>query len=228
MNLSIVIPVLNSHEVVRRQLLHFRRIGLPEDVELILVDDGSSPPLAEACPDYAPARMMATYDHRPWTQPKARNIGAETSKGKCLLFTDIDHIVTMPLIEFGRQCPYDYARFRRELGVLDDDGVFTQDYAAIEQYGVPMQRLAKHGLRMSCHTLSMVIRREVFWEVGGFKERLGTYPTHDDGAMKRALKAGKYTKCPDSERPVIYMIPNGRFCGDRNANPFGLFHSVPR
>ena len=29
MKLSIVIPVLGSYEVVRRQLLHFERMGLP-------------------------------------------------------------------------------------------------------------------------------------------------------------------------------------------------------
>ena len=48
MRLSIIIPVLNSHEVVRRQLLHFERIGLPPDTELILVDDGSDPREADA------------------------------------------------------------------------------------------------------------------------------------------------------------------------------------
>jgi len=43
--LSIIIPVLNSHEIVRRQIEHFRKMNLPDDVELIIVDDGSDPPL---------------------------------------------------------------------------------------------------------------------------------------------------------------------------------------
>ena len=41
MKLSIVIPVLNSHEVVRRQCLHFAKMPLPDDVEVVLVDDGA-------------------------------------------------------------------------------------------------------------------------------------------------------------------------------------------
>ena len=45
MKLSIVIPCLDSHEVLRRQLIHFERMALPEDTELILVDDGSNPPI---------------------------------------------------------------------------------------------------------------------------------------------------------------------------------------
>ena len=43
--LSIIIPVLNSHEIVRRQIAHFKKMNLPDDVELIIVDDGSDPPL---------------------------------------------------------------------------------------------------------------------------------------------------------------------------------------
>jgi len=43
--LSIIIPVLNSHEIVRRQIKHFKKMDLPDDVELIIVDDGSDPPL---------------------------------------------------------------------------------------------------------------------------------------------------------------------------------------
>lgn len=43
--LSIIIPVLNSHEIVRRQIKHFKRMDLPDDVELIIVDDGSDPPV---------------------------------------------------------------------------------------------------------------------------------------------------------------------------------------
>jgi len=43
--LSIIIPVLNSHEIVRRQIEHFRKMNLSDDVELIIVDDGSIPSL---------------------------------------------------------------------------------------------------------------------------------------------------------------------------------------
>jgi len=45
MKLSIIIPVLNSHEIVRRQIEHFRKMDLSDDVELIIIDDGSDPPL---------------------------------------------------------------------------------------------------------------------------------------------------------------------------------------
>ncbi len=40
MRLSIIIPVLNSHEIVRRQALHWEKLNLPDNIEIIIVDDG--------------------------------------------------------------------------------------------------------------------------------------------------------------------------------------------
>ena len=74
MRVSIIIPVLNSHEIVRRQLLHFERLGLPQDTELILVDDGSDPPIENT--SRLPVTIHCTGDARPWTWALARNTGA--------------------------------------------------------------------------------------------------------------------------------------------------------
>ena len=38
MRLSIIIAVLESYEVVRRQLLHFIKMDLPQDIEFIIMD----------------------------------------------------------------------------------------------------------------------------------------------------------------------------------------------
>jgi len=231
LKLSIIIPVLNSHEIVRRQMLHYTRMDLPESVELIIVDDGSNPPLSSSI-DFSGDRLFMTGDTRPWTQPKARNIGAHHARGDMLLFTDIDHIVPEESVRWCMECPYDYSKFRRYLGVLDEYGNITQDRDVLEEYGIPQGR----GLRVSCHTLSMVIRRELFESVGGYREKLGKHPTHDDGHMKgilgRRLRAGTITRCPDArgndKRPPIYVFPNGRFSGDKNENPMGLFHEMQR
>jgi hypothetical protein len=224
MKLSIVIPVLDSHEIVRRQSLYFEKMPLPDDAELILVDDGSDPPIE--CPM---ATVIATNDRRPWTQPKARNIGAAHARGEFLLLTDIDHIVTQEAVGLGRNYSWDYGKFKREFGVLDEWGEVHQDYETLMEYGVPASRLESRKLRLSCHTLSMIIRRSLFEDLGGYREKLGRHPTHDDGHMKRQLRRKKgITKCPDDDRPWILMIPNGRYCGDNNANPFGLFHSAKR
>jgi len=222
MKLSVIIPVLNSHEIVRRQSLYFAKMKLPDSVEVIFVDDGSDPPIESDV-----ARIVRTNDRRPWTQPKARNIGAMHAKGEFLIFTDIDHIVTQEAIAHGREYPYDFGRFYREFAILDEEGNLSQNPEDLAAYGLVRQRL-----RTSCHTLSMTIRKSVFLETGGYREKLLKHPTHDDGNMKTRLKrmqaAGAITKCPDDERTRICVFPSGRFCGEKDYNPFGLFHSLPR
>ena len=89
---SIVIAVLNSHRIVRRQIRHFRRMRLPDDIEIIIIDDGSNPRLQDilAPPNSVPnIYIYATNDFRPWTQGLARNMGAKLAQGEYLFFTDI-------------------------------------------------------------------------------------------------------------------------------------------
>jgi glycosyltransferase involved in cell wall biosynthesis len=218
---SIVISVLNSHEVLRRQLLHFERMNLPDDVELIIIDDGSEPPLEGNIKNLT---MHATHDTRPWTQPIARNIGARMAKGEYLICTDIDHILSRELIDFVRATDYDVIRFRREAGVLNEDGTFTQDMSILKEYGYIKQRLS-----MSPHGNSYAIKKELFEKFGGSQQRT-RYPNRDEQKIKRWIhKLGDEIKVlKEDGRPTIYMIPNGRFCGEKDYNPFGLFHNLTR
>ena len=63
---SVVISVYQSYEIVRRQLIHFQKMNLP--FELIIVDDGSEPPIEGA--SYQTGNKLA------WTQGLGRNLGA--------------------------------------------------------------------------------------------------------------------------------------------------------
>lgn len=220
--ISIVIAVLNSHEILRRQLMWFDKMNLPDDVEVIIIDDGSEPPLEGNIKNLT---IFATNDKRPWTQPIARNIGAKMAKGEYLICTDIDHILDRKLIDTVLTTDYDVIRFKREAGVLDENGDFTQDRAVLTAYGYETNR----GLRMSAHGNSYAIKRELFLKLGGSQQRT-RYPNRDEQKIKRGLHAmgDKVRMLIDDNRPTIYMIPNGRFCGDKDYNPFGLFHNLSR
>lgn len=220
MKVSLVIPVLNSHEIVRRQGLYWNSLNLPDDIEIILVDDGSAPPIECDCKN---VKIIKTEDFRKWTHPKARNIGIRASKGETLIITDIDHVITKDIFEMAMSFEYDYCRFRRELAVLDKNGVVNQDRKVLRKYGVPRSQ----RMRLSCHVLSMIMKRSVYDKTGGYRENLGKHPTHDDGDMKRKLR--RFKKAPDKNpdiRPLVYALPNGRFC--KTDNPHNLFHDLKR
>ena len=131
MKLSIIVPVLNSHEIVRRSLLHYRKMNLPDDVEILYIDDGSDPPIEYDIPNPLIAlrnfRILKTNDKRDWTWALARNFGAKKAKGEYLLMCDLDYIIPKKAIECALEFTGDKLRFKREFGILDETGDFTQD-----------------------------------------------------------------------------------------------------
>jgi glycosyltransferase involved in cell wall biosynthesis len=230
--LSIIIPTLDSHEVLRRQLLHFNNIGIAEDTEIIIVDDGSNPPLEYK--GELPVSIYATCDTRPWTWAIARNTGARFAKGEYLLMFDIDHIVSKELIDDVRSFGGQKMQFKREFGVLTEDGSFTQDLDTLIEYGFPKERFKDRGLVISPLPNNFAMRKDVFFEIGGYREDLveKPYPQGEDRLFKKKWyeweRAGKGNV--HTERPTIYMFPNGYLCGDKSVdyNPFGLFHKLSR
>jgi predicted glycosyltransferase involved in capsule biosynthesis len=173
--LSLIVSVLESYEVVRRQLLHFEGF-LPRNCELILVDDGSEPSLANICagvPKSFAFRLHETCDRRPWTQPRARNIGASLARADRLLFFDIDHIVTANVVETCLRYQGDKLHWLRRPGVLDQCGRIVTDRAVLRDYGFTNDA-------PSVHANSFMIRRQLFEDMSGYDERFcGRYGGDD-------------------------------------------------
>lgn len=233
MKMSIVISVLNSHEIVRRQILHYQKLKLPDNLEIIFMDDGSDPPLD--FPDHKLKNFVIhpTYDYRQWTWAIGRNYGARFAQGKYLLMTDIDYIISQKVIDEVIGFEGDKIQFKREFGVLDENGDFTQDTPTLLEYGLLPERIPKKGVTCPPHPNNFVMRKDLFFDMmGGYPEdRIGlNYPQGEDRWFKRKwtqlVKQGKVTV--DEYRPMLYMFPNGQFCGDVDFNPFGLFHNLSR
>jgi glycosyltransferase involved in cell wall biosynthesis len=221
---SIVIPVLNSRKVFIRQLRHFKLLNLPDDVEIIFVDDGSNPPLKSKFDNFKLKNfgIYPTCDTRPWTQPCARNLGAKIADGEYLLMTDIDHILTGKLIQAVRQFNGDKMEFPRQYGVLSTKGKFTQDLKTLAEYGYN-----KNKLNVYTHTGSYAMRREIFWDIGGYEKKRcdkNTHPTHDDLYLHSKYKQfyrKKKCKLP-ATGPIIYVFPA------TGTDPKKLFHDLKR
>lgn len=242
MRLSIIVSILNSHEIVRRQILWFEKMGLPDDVEIIYLDDDSDPPL-EVNTTLKNFRLVKTNESRlddyrkrgkfaDWRVGLARNQGAKLALGEFLLMTDIDYIITRENIEAGRNCQYDKECFRRELAVLDANGNFKNDSATLMEWGLLPERYRTRGRRLAPHPNNFIMRRSTFFGMGGYSEeyRDREYPSGSDRNFKRAWHkywaAGKATLSPD--RTMLYMMPNGHYCGHVDTNPFGFFHTLSR
>jgi len=235
MQVSIIIPFLNSHELVRRQVIWFKKLNLPDDVEVIFMDDGSDPPLSIPDPPKN-FRLIPTNDFRPWTSSLARNRAAKVALGEYLFMTDGDYIVTRDAVEKARKFRGDRLGCKRHFGILDENGDFRNDHETLIAWGIQPSRLKAKGTRMPTHPNNFVMRATLFQEMGGYREDLilsRPYPQKEDTYFKRKLMEmvgqGKIT-LTNEDRPVIYMFPNGLYCngGDVDSNPFGLFHTLTR
>ena len=231
MKLSIVTAILNSHEIVRRQLLHYKKMGIPNDeVEIVFVDDGSDQPIS-IVQGIENINLFETHDKRPWTQPAARNLGVKKSCGDYVICTDIDHIIPKESIELAKDPgDWDVIRFSRQPGVLDENGDFTQDMRVLKDWGYN-----RNGLNIAPHGNSYIFKRSLYLELGGVSEQhvgTGKYPNREEVPLKQKIKKlwkeDKIKVWDKPPKPMIYMFPNGHYCGDKDYNPFGYFHNETR
>jgi len=237
MKISVVIAVLNSHEVVRRQIEHFRKMDLPNEVEIIFVDDGSNPPLQYPSTPLRNFRISYTNDKRPWTQGLARNSGASNSKGEYLFFTDIDHIITKEAIADSLLFTEDKLVFPRYYGILNEDGDIVCDEKSMLEFGLAPERVRTQRGYMcgGLHGNTYLISRRVFNLIGGYDPRYCQSMFHVGGRF--ASEESKFNHKYENEvykgnakwqsvGSKIYMFPVGKFRTDGSTNPFGLFHGL--
>lgn len=237
MKISVIIAILNSHEVVRRQIEHFCKMDLSNEVEFIFVDDGSNPPLDFPDCRLRNFRISYTNDKRPWTQGLARNIGASNARGEYLLFTDIDHIITKEAINDSLAFIGDKLIFPRHYGILDKNGEIICDEKSMLEFGLHPERVKTHRgyLCAGIHGNTYLIRKKIFDMIGGYDHRYCESGFHVGG--KYASEESKFNHKYDNEvskgnakwqevGSKIYFYPVGKFRTDNDTNPFGLFHGL--
>jgi hypothetical protein len=107
----------------------------------------------------------------------------------------------------ARKPSYDIIRFSREAAVLDAEGNFSQDPIVLKSWGL----------------MDRYIRRNF---------KTGVYPNREELPLKQKIKPlwkeGKISVWDKPPKPIIYMMPNGKYCGHLNYNPFGFFHDLDR
>lgn len=224
MKVSIVISVYESYEAVRRQLRYFAKLGL-QDVEVIIVDDGSDPPI--------PGANYQTGNRLAWTQGLGKNLGASHAQGEYLLLTDIDHILSREAIEDVKAFSGERMMFPRQLGVLTEDGTLTQDLEVLREYGADMERIRTKGLACGWHQNTFAIKRASFEALGGYDPvhcTMGYHPLTKGGDEVNFNHRWKHWAAKNhvmlATGSPVYMFPVGRFHVRGETNPMGLFHNL--
>lgn len=190
MKLSIVIPVLDSHEIVRRQAIYLGNLLFQlRYIEVILVDDGSDPPIDGKFP--LNFKIIKTNDKSSWSEHMATNIGVSKARGEYIFKTDIDHIITEGALDFAMR--YDKPNlmifFKRKEGKLDDKG-----------------NLIDLNIPRKPHSNTFVIKREHFLGVGGYNEYGKGIDCGGSYDLKKRLK--RYGIGEGISNKIIYVWPN--------------------
>jgi glycosyltransferase involved in cell wall biosynthesis len=228
--LSIVTPVLNSHAIVTRHVLHYKRMDLPNDIEIIIIDDGSKKPLKQVVNTRGLKNfyIYPTGDTRPWTIACARNLGIKIAQGQYILNTDIDHVFNKEAVMAAYEFNGDKMFFRRFYGALDNRGRLRKDPKYLFSYGMPRHHYKKRGLKRYYHVGTHCIKKKIVEKIDGYPERTcnyGTHPTREDRLFyhryKRLKEAGRAKEEVFAELPAaVYMFPA--------SDPRGYFHELQR
>ena len=195
MKLSVIIPVHNGGDALRRCLEALAASTRPPD-EVILVDDASTDGSADLAHRHG-ARVIR-LEGPPHGPAFARNRGAEAAEGDVLLFIDADVMVH----------PDTLARIDRHLtGHPDVDALFGSYDADPPARGVASRYknllhhyVHQHGRREAATFWAGcgAIRRPVFIRMGGFDEDYDRPAIEDIELGARLRRAGyRIWLCPD-------------------------------
>ena len=164
--LSIVIHIYNNQEVLNLQTKCWQKWASIQNLELILIDDGSNPKLDfSAIPPWV--KKIRISSDIAWNQPGAKNLGARLSSGSWLFFIDADQFfnandilnLTSKLIEFEHNTIY---RFKR--------------------------RCSKTGRELDIHQNCQLISKQDYESFGGYDEDFAGNYGHEDAYFERLWK----------------------------------------
>ena len=146
------------------------------DFELIVIDDGSTDHTRQVIRDRFPKVILLEQDHQ--GPGAARNLGAHQAKGKILVFTDADIILEHDTlsklvgpIEAGQHKATGWFNEK----VYDPENTWSRCWQIAHR--LPLDSRMPLGYDVTQARVFRAVRKDFFWELGGFKTNLGI---HDD------------------------------------------------
>jgi GT2 family glycosyltransferase len=179
---TVIVPTRDRPGDLARLIRTLAEQRTERSFELVVVDDGSEPPVAEPQLDGPHVRVLRRDGSGP---AAARNAGAQAARSAYLLFTDDDTEVAPTWVEAA--CEF-LDRHPAHVGVEGPVG------------SPPFDPLYEHSLKNDAPgaywTCNMAYRREAFLELGGFLEDFPDPHCEDLDLAYRALHSGEIGFAP--------------------------------
>jgi len=196
---SVIVPVHNSARTIEPCLEALLDQSLPKETyEILIVDDGSTDNTAELVERY-PVRLLKQAHAGP---ASARNLGATAALGEFLIFTDADCLpIRIWLEEIVRP-------LEKDGQVAGAQGSYqTEQTNLIARFTQVELEVKYAALRRKAYidfldTASAALRREAFWEEGGFDPSFSE-ASNEDTQLSFSL-ASKGRRLVFAEKAVVY------------------------
>lgn len=200
MKVSVVIPTHNRLEKLRETVEKLRSQNFPkEDYEIIVVDDGSNPPVKFE-EDFTISPSVEIVRLEGEERSVARNKGAKNAQGDLIIFID-DDIFTQPdFIEKHWQAHQEFSDLLAigEILLPEDSqntpfGRFRQK---LEKDGIPRKRglIAEKNF---CAAGNASIKRDLFLKLGGFDTKISS-SEDQDFALRHTTQGGQIAFLPEA------------------------------
>ncbi|MBV8096639.1 MAG: glycosyltransferase [Acetobacteraceae bacterium] len=183
-SVSVIIPAYNSERTIARAIESALAQTIPP-LEIIVVDDGSSDRTAEAVSDFgSAARLLKKPNGGP---ASARNLGARHASGNWLAMLDADDWWYPHKLEAQLKCD-----------ISDDIAIIhspSDDAPGALPEELTFEALWRRNLIFNS---SVLIRRSVFEELGGFDESRPLISVEDYNLWLRVAASGRrIVSCPE-------------------------------
>jgi GT2 family glycosyltransferase len=198
--LSVIIPTRNRLEKLANTIACLKRQSLAAtDYEIIVVDDGSSPPVS--LPDGAKEPRSRLLRLEGVERSAARNAGAAAAKGELLVFVDDDMMVATDFLATHLQAHREWP------DALVVGAIRLPDDALKEPFGRFRQKLESQGAPQTrrlvstpnfCAAANMSIPGDWFHSLGGFDCVIAS-SEDQDLAMRHTTRGGRIAYLPGAE-----------------------------
>jgi len=167
---SVVIVNLNGERYLKACLDSI--MDQKAEFEVLVVDDGSTDKSIKIIEEYKQVQLIKLRQNQ--GPAKARNRGVEKSKGKFILFLDVDtEVKTGAITKLAKRLEGD-----KQIGAvqarLDTRGHF------LSWWGLPYEIDQPRKIIFGGRTAGLAVRREVFDKIGGFDEDYVIYGEDTD------------------------------------------------